>query len=358
MVTYGPWQDGVERTETWTLGPKPGDPTQWQLATSIDPVPIDESDVEIPWVGVSGMTASRVAAPTGVDTETRGKVLDVEEDGYGQDVVSQEAWANAEGEGGGGDGQTNAPNITYDGAVGVPAGVSAFEHTERWEVWAFEFGPEFLVPEGGTDWNGLAGIPDTPPPGAAYAQFDPARFSNALLAEVLSMDVDFALGGDARWELAVRDFDATGDSATDVDRNGWGLDDAGATPFATRDGALLGNSGTYSWDVSALDAWKAEANPPFTSVVPSRLPALAVTWTGGWPGDALGGDKDYDLPGAEIEVTVVWRTARWRWVYPDIETIPIQQTSHRDDHLAGGAFQTWPPPTSEQQSNQTFGGYL
>lgn len=38
--------------------------------------------------------------------------------------------------------------------------------------------------------------------------------------------------------------------------------------------------------------------------------------------------------------------------------ILIQQTTHRDDHLAGGAYQTWPAPTSRQLSNTTFGGYL
>ncbi len=38
--------------------------------------------------------------------------------------------------------------------------------------------------------------------------------------------------------------------------------------------------------------------------------------------------------------------------------VQIQQTTHRDDHLAGGPFQTWPTPSSVQQSNTTFGGYL
>ena len=46
---------------------------------------------------------------------------------------------------------------------------------------------------------------------------------------------------------------------------------------------------------------------------------------------------------------------RWRWVY---DTTPIRQTFARDDHLAGGAYQTWPPPKSEQESNRTFGGYV
>ena len=355
MVTYGPWVDGVERTETWTLGPAGGG--LWAVTSSILPLPLDSESQEVDWSGVAGMLPVRFAAPHGVDTETRGKSGGVEEDGYGEIIVSQEAWANANTLGGGGDGFANAPIVTYSGAVGVPIGL-AFEHTERWEIYALEFGPTFFVPDGATDFDALAGIPPSPPPGASYAQFDPARFTPALLTEVLSMDMDFALGGDARWALAVRDFDAEGDSATDGERGGWGLDDDGATPFATREGSVIGNSGTYSWDVSAIEAWKAADNPPFTSVHPSRLPAVAVTWTGGWPGDALGGDKAYDLPGAEITITVVWRTARWRWVYPDVETVPIQQTTGRDDHLGGGAFQTWPPPKSEQQSNRTFGTYF
>lgn len=49
------------------------------------------------------------------------------------------------------------------------------------------------------------------------------------------------------------------------------------------------------------------------------------------------------------------RPPRYRWIF---DTVPIQQTTHRDDHLAGGAYQTWPAPTSRQLSNTTFGGYL
>ena len=44
----------------------------------------------------------------------------------------------------------------------------------------------------------------------------------------------------------------------------------------------------------------------------------------------------------------------YRWIF---DTVPIQQTTHRDDELAGGAYQTWPTSKSEQNSNRTFGGY-
>lgn len=65
-----------------------------------------------------------------------------------------------------------------------------------------------------------------------------------------------------------------------------------------------------------------------------------------------------------VAVRIEYRMPRWRKVYegdpppePDLY-VPIRQTTHRDDHLAGGAYQTWPAPTSRQQSNTTFGGYL
>lgn len=53
--------------------------------------------------------------------------------------------------------------------------------------------------------------------------------------------------------------------------------------------------------------------------------------------------------------TYTIRPPRFRWIYG---TTPIRQTFARDDHLAGGAYQTWPTPKSEQESNRTFGGYL
>lgn len=56
-----------------------------------------------------------------------------------------------------------------------------------------------------------------------------------------------------------------------------------------------------------------------------------------------------------VRIDTIVRPPRWRWVF---DSTPIQQTSHRDDHLAGGAYQTWPAPTSRQLSNTTFGGYL
>lgn len=60
-------------------------------------------------------------------------------------------------------------------------------------------------------------------------------------------------------------------------------------------------------------------------------------------------------PGVTYSGVYTIRPPRIRWIY---DVPPIRQTSHRDDHLAGGAYQTWPAPTSDQMSNTTFGGYL
>lgn len=58
-----------------------------------------------------------------------------------------------------------------------------------------------------------------------------------------------------------------------------------------------------------------------------------------------------------VWVTSMFTPPRYRIRY-QIDTTPIRQTTHRDDHLAGGAYQTWPPSKSEQQSNRTAGGYV
>lgn len=75
------------------------------------------------------------------------------------------------------------------------------------------------------------------------------------------------------------------------------------------------------------------------------------------PPDGLAGVWAWTYGWGWWETRYVWtlRPPRYRWIY---DTVPIRQTTHRNDHLAGGAFQTWPPPTSEQLSNVTFGGYL
>jgi hypothetical protein len=94
-----------------------------------------------------------------------------------------------------------------------------------------------------------------------------------------------------------------------------------------------------------------------------RWPSGAVAHHPAWPGVFGPQDPPYreDSPsgaGTYGSVELSYRPPRWRYVY-DRPLVPaIQQTTHRDDHLAGGAYQTWPAPTSRQQSNTTFGGYL
>lgn len=83
---------------------------------------------------------------------------------------------------------------------------------------------------------------------------------------------------------------------------------------------------------------------PSSYVPPSVIPdgrAWSVAWTYGW---------------GFYQFRLLWRLRppRYRWVF---DSVPILQTTHRDDHLAGGAYQTWPAPTSRQLSNTTFGGY-
>lgn len=92
-----------------------------------------------------------------------------------------------------------------------------------------------------------------------------------------------------------------------------------------------------------------------------RMPALAVLYDGPDLSVAtLNGDVGYDQThdGQPVRIRIRYRWPRWRKVYYEPQTVAIRQTTHRDDHLAGGAYQTWPVPTSRQLSNTTFGGYL
>lgn len=114
--------------------------------------------------------------------------------------------------------------------------------------------------------------------------------------------------------------------------------------------------------VSDLSAFVAErVAGTITNPGDPRWPSGAVAHDSAWPGVYGPGTWERDAPtGAGSYGTVIlkYRPPRWRYVY-DRPLVPaIQQTTHRDDHLAGGAYQTWPAPTSRQTSNTTFGGYL
>lgn len=311
MVSYGPWTDGQEYEETWTWTPDPLDSEYMTVENAISP------DPGVPWEGAGGLTMQRDATPSGFGNESRTAVPAVgyEEPGYGTDVPSQEAWATMLASSGVGGSGLHMPLIKYRGSVDVPTLPSGLLHSEEWTGYSAERGGEFYVRTGSTNWNALAGATPTPPD-AIGIEFEESYSST--ISRAVSLDIDFTLGGDGRWHLFMDGPNGEGPSYEAVD-DGFRLDSS-TVLFDAPDALDLGNSGTHSFDVATLNTWKDEwaAAGGLTFVDPSRGPKFAVTWTGDWPEDSMGPDKDYDLPGMTITLTYRWQVSRWRWIYADV----------------------------------------
>lgn len=366
MVTYGPWQEPAEYTETWKFGSinttKFGRTTYTITPARYDP----DGGSQYPWQGAGGMRPNMVGRASGYALETRLFVPgnppfrdEYMEPGYGTDQPSQEAWANALSEDVGaqtsGTGEIAGPiSIEYEGGI-LPTAPLGDQHSEQWIVETFEAMPEFHVRTGSTNWNALAGIPDEEPPGAIYAEIDPERSTSALLSKAVSLSLAFSLNADSRWHLFVKDF-GPGSS-------GWLLSgDHYAPMYSGPAGTDLGSAGEHEFDVSLIEEWKVAAGTGAGFVPKSLLPQIGVVWTGGWPGNFLGsGPPTYPVTNPDITLTYRWQGPRWRWVYDELPVepaVPYRRVFPRDDALTGGARRTFPPSRAVQSSNRIGGGYL
>lgn len=358
MVTYGPWQTPVTYTEQWTYGASESGLEFGLQGHTIDPIPTQFGTpmTRNQWLAAGGLAPEAVGRVFGFGEEQRLSIPDAvppyEEPDFGTDIPSQEAWLTAVNGDGGETASTTVAGpvaIDYAGSVG-PNLPSGFLHQETWSVESFEAAPVFRIRTGSTNWNALAGIPNDEPDGALFAEIDPARSTSSLLSEAVSMRLEFDLNADVGWSLVVKDF--AGPST------GWLLTADDRTPTTGRAGADLGASGSFDFDVSPMESWRADwadGAPAPTAA----LPEFGVFWATGWPGNFTGSPPPtYPLAALTIVIAYRWKAPRWRWVYEDIETVPYRRVYPRDDGLGGGAPRVYPPSKSTQAGIRTFGGYL
>lgn len=351
MVTYGPWQEEIEYTETWKYGTT-DDGRFGRKTYDISPVPTYNG---IPltrsqWQGAGGMYPINVGGLGGRAAQGRISVGDFTEEGYGTAGPSTQAWSEALVGDPGSDfshevSVLEGPSITYDGGISpiLPLGT---HHVEDWNVTSFEAMPEFHV-RTTTNWHAIAGVPITPPAGALYADFDPERNTDALLTKAVSLHLDFDLLADLRWNLFVKEMKA--------DPAGWLLSGGAYNPiFGPPSGDNLGTDGSYDFDISAIEEWKVAADPIAPTAPTVDQMQFGIMWRGGWPGNYLGPATEYPVDPV-ITFTYKWLGPRWRWVY---DTVPYRRTFPRDDALAGGAGRNWPPSKSVQAGRRTSGAII
>lgn len=326
MVTYGPWIDAPIYTEIFTVSQHPEYPEMWGLTREVTPTPMYNG---VPYAvpnGAAGWTTDRWGTASGGAGRSVNDLNHPTE--YGDPDISKFTWFDAlndtAGINGGPGYGINKPQVDYKGVINEPGNFGVLWHREAWVHRAFEMGSKFVVFNSDVNWSALQAIPRDYPAGVSYVETDPARSTPALLGKILSLRLDFNLFGGQFVLYALGIQAGVGDREFRVPQLGYGLDGYQTAADGNRTGTKLGASGTFSFDVDPLDAWKADIGfGESTFVHPSRLPTIGVNWDTsvgeqGWPGDKFGPDKVYQGEGT-ITWTMKWQPTRWRYVYDEVQ---------------------------------------
>lgn len=375
MVTYGPWQEGREYTETWTLAVFPGSSNFGVVERTMTPYPAYVDGSTPPtinqWDGFGGLRLGnlidRQSQVGGAALEGPPEIADPR---FDTPAVSGDAWDDTQtydssnvtnnpanallGEGG-----VQSPTIRYSGSFEPEFGSFGWiVHRETWVVNQTEYTPRYSVRVNAG--QPFLQIPLAPTPRHLYAEIDPERATTARLSEAVSLRVDYTIGSSPdisqNWHFFIKDI---GDISP-----GWlvGSDPPGDQSVnGMKSGSFDGgHEGFFEFDVSLINQWKVlNGTSSSAYFVPAELlPHIGIAWTGGWPGNTTQAPEPPEYP-ADPTVTFTYKfnTPRWRWVFADDETVPYRRVFPRDDALAGGAGRVYPQSRSVQSSNRP-GGYL
>jgi hypothetical protein len=321
MVSYGPWVEPTEHTETITLGPG-----------IVDVV----GDVR------SGIVFDRGRASS--KSITRGSTAPP----VASIAKSEAVWAEL----------VDLPLEDRDGSLG--SGDASVAHTgdheyffvgdyywqtDSWEVRSMQWDV----------WQSANATPPTLPPGAFDIEWAGGTRQPPALLELTVEQLGAANGPQwgvryaAEGHPELGTFFGAGLSLNQLMHGGW--------PGWDGDGAHTWTEGELA-HVQSLLTPLSTGRPPRSD---PRWPALALGWAGGYPGSdpvpALAhGPYNLDYTWAPtMRMTLRFLRQRHRFVYLEDET--VQRTFPRDDGLAGGAQRNWPASRSYQAGNRTSGGH-